>query len=584
MKKSATCLLLIMSFLCVSLMTGMNVTKGYAAASEMENIALEYTVTFDCNGGMYNSTSTTFSQSVLPGGLVAQPDESLMERDNCSFNSWVTSTGKVWQFDEDTVEQNFTLYAKWNWDNSQRIEQWGSGTTGIQNYFSYKYYASTNWGMVSSNSTISVSGFAPIEMGGEDPDPNAPTPDDALFPDSDIETAIKTSGIASSYGGCGPIAMIGILDYFSRYRGFTSIMNDPTDSTDRRLLAYDVFKTTDTIEVPDILSIDDDLLLAQSGMITEENLNQQMAASSGGDKQTLTLPNKYVDAFNTLMKDKYHLDNQIVAHSQGWLLVGLNQKINRIKQSIDEGLPVTLYCGLGGNGDFGNHYVNVYEYQEWQGIDKDGNAISNVVFKARLNWGYGQSYVAYMDSELLKTLFSGVIYYTVKDNNQLIRPIDFADDFVNGNGQGQYFFYEKKTDITTSDGFTFGTSRLRCGYIENEFLVLSANRANAGLAYLAMEFNINVKAINFDISLWSGIEGLGSGDYVKLYYMDENGNWQEHMTFDIYRMSTMKDYPDNLYVEFQEATSGIKFEVYESTPSGDRNSGRVVIGDMNLFY
>lgn len=99
-----------------------------------------------------------------------------------------------------------------------------------------------------------------------------------------------------------------------------------------------------------------------------------------------------------------------------------------------------------------------------------------------------------------------------------------------------------------------------------------------------MEFNINVKAINFDISLWSSSEGLGGGDYIKLYYMDTNGNWQEYMTFDIYRMSRLKQYPDNFYVEFQQATRGIKFEVYESTPSGDRNSGRVVIGDMNLFY
>ena len=102
--------------------------------------------------------------------------------------------------------------------------------------------------------------------------------------------------------------------------------------------------------------------------------------------------------------------------------------------------------------------------------------------------------------------------------------------------------------------------------------------------FIEMKFNIDIKAINFDISFWSGSEGLGADDYVKLYYLDESGNWQEQMTFDIFRMSTLKQYPDNLYVEFQQATSGIKFEVYESTPSGDRNKGRVVIGDMNLFY
>ena len=85
-----------------------------------------------------------------------------------------------------------------------------------------------------------------------------------------------------------------------------------------------------------------------------------------------------------------------------------------------------------------------------------------------------------MDSDLLSVLTSGVIYYEVKDNNQLIRPNDFSKEFVNGNGQGQYYFYDKTADIITSDGFNFGTKRLRCGYIEDKYLVLSANRKDAG--------------------------------------------------------------------------------------------------------
>ena len=34
--------------------------------------------------------------------------------------------------------------------------------------------------------------------------------------------------------------MMGILDYFARYRGYTSIMDNPTKSDDRIRLAYDV--------------------------------------------------------------------------------------------------------------------------------------------------------------------------------------------------------------------------------------------------------------------------------------------------------------------------------------------------------
>ena len=139
MKKMAICLLLAISLTGVSFMTGMSTATGFAASDIMAEAASEYTVTFDCAGGTYNS-SASFSQSVISGGLATEPNESLMVRHNCSFDGWVTSAGKEWNFSEDTVNQNLTLYAKWNWNDSRKIEEWGSGTTGIQNYFEDKYY------------------------------------------------------------------------------------------------------------------------------------------------------------------------------------------------------------------------------------------------------------------------------------------------------------------------------------------------------------------------------------------------------------------------------------------------------------
>lgn len=440
------------------------------------NIAMTYDVVFDCNGGVYDSTIVSFQQTVIAGSLLNEPDTTKMARNNCTFSGWYTLNGTSWNFEEDTVNEDITLRAKWNWDDSYRLENWSS----IDSYFSEKYYLSTGWRITSKKSVKDVSGHLPVEVKGSDTD---------LYPTSDIETAIETSGIASSYGGCGPLAMIGILDYFARYENYTSIMNNPQNSTDRIQLAYDVFTETNTIEMPKLKN--EEAVLARESTST----------FSGGGKNTLTLPGDYVNAFNSLMSTKYNLNNQLSAHSQGWMLTSLSSKINKIKQSIDLGLPVTVYAGLAGSGDLGNHYVNVYEYQNWMGIDRDGKAINNVVFNVRVNWGWGQSSPRYMDATMLSAAFSGVIYYEVKDNNQLIRPIDFSTDFVNENGQGQYFFYEKTADITTLDGFTFGTSRLRCGYIENQYLVLSANRSGAGLATLEMNFNINVKAMNFDISL-----------------------------------------------------------------------------------
>lgn len=182
-------------------------------------------------------------------------------------------------------------------------------------------------------------------------------------------------------------------------------------------------------------------------------------------------------------------------------------------------------------------------------------------------------------------LLSGIIYYVVEDNNQVILPEYFGDDFINDStNQGQYFFYEKETQIMTHIGFIFDTKRLRCSYIENKYLVLSANRENAGLAYLEMKCNVVIKTMNLDISLWNNNEDLGANDHIKLYYKDQNGIWQEQMDFNVFIISTSRQFLDNLYIEFDNLTYEIKFGVYESTPSGDRNKGRVVIGDINLFY
>jgi hypothetical protein len=100
-----------------------------------------------------------------------------------------------------------------------------------------------------------------------------------------------------------------------------------------------------------------------------------------------------------------------------------------------------------------------------------------------------------------------------------------------------------------------------------------------------MNFDQKIKAINFDISLWSGIEGLGlDTDTVKLLYKNNNGDYVEAIDFDIMKLSTSKQKPSNYYYKFPVETSTIKFEVIDKNPSGDRNKGRVVIGNMNIFY
>lgn len=65
------------------------------------------------------------------------------------------------------------------------------------------------WNKLEDVSISSVSGNNIINMQG------------AYFPQNDIEEAINQTGVTSNYGGCGPIAMMGVLDYFARFLGTT---------------------------------------------------------------------------------------------------------------------------------------------------------------------------------------------------------------------------------------------------------------------------------------------------------------------------------------------------------------------------
>jgi uncharacterized repeat protein (TIGR02543 family) len=73
-----------------------------------------FTVTFDSNGG-----SAVSSQTVYDGNKATEPTEPTKE--GYIFNGWWydgTEAAGLWDFDENTVTENMTLYADWIVDNS----------------------------------------------------------------------------------------------------------------------------------------------------------------------------------------------------------------------------------------------------------------------------------------------------------------------------------------------------------------------------------------------------------------------------------------------------------------------------------
>ena len=148
--------------------------------------------------------------------------------------------------------------------------------------------------------------------------------------------------------------------------------------------------------------------------------------------------------------------------------------------------------------------------------------------------------------------------------------------------ESRYYFLNEGIRTTTyySGNVTINTSRLRCGYIENSYVVLSARRENAGTAYLELNFNVPIYSYLASVCLWSNNENIDGSCLVKS--KDSNGNW----TTDINLLTdcvlpTKANGPLRIPLIHNQPVYGIRFEVTASA-LGDRNKGRLCIDDVVL--
>lgn len=129
----------------------------------------------------------------------------------------------------------------------------------------------------------------------------------------------------------------------------------------------------------------------------------------------------------------------------------------------------------------------------------------------------------------------------------------------------------------TQNGLTIDTERLRCGYIEESYIVLSPRREDAGRAYFEMNFDKPVYSFAYRACMWSATENLDGAAIIQI--KNAQGLW-----------STLKDIPisslktkENGLTLFTETTLsgiyGLRFET-TATATGDRNKGRFCLGDI----
>lgn len=203
---------------------------------------------------------------------------------------------------------------------------------------------------------------------------------------------------------------------------------------------------------------------------------------------------------------------------------------------------------------------------------------------------YGRTYYVYIVARQTD-------YFTTGNYSSKLFEFAEPDDFntkvqIKPNEWGfepQYFFESNKeghtTTTITDHGLTITTERLRCGYIENSYVILSPKRENAGLAYLELTFDQPVYSYMFGITLWSNNEGLNSSTCTAVVeVMDENGNWT--VDLDLFNdlpngFSVRTQQVDRYEVAHSEGIYGIRF-VMTAPATGDRNKGRLCIDDIIL--
>ena len=200
-------------------------------------------------------------------------------------------------------------------------------------------------------------------------------------------------------------------------------------------------------------------------------------------------------------------------------------------------------------------------------------------FGMKFDGGHVHSSNVYMTNYKNVTKYScpcGLIHSEIYD----IFPEDW-------NFEERYYFENEGIKETkfTLENFEVDTSRLRCGFIENEVINLSPNRLDAGEAYFEMKFNKYIKQMDVDISFWSDEEYLNKflGDYAYIQIKDKLGVWQNEIDLLDYGISTDRYNQTKISISIPQCTKSIRFIAHVEIPLSARNKGRISIGNMKLY-
>lgn len=146
----------------------------------------------------------------------------------------------------------------------------------------------------------------------------------------------------------------------------------------------------------------------------------------------------------------------------------------------------------------------------------------------------------------------------------------------------EYNFNILTGEVSTTSGDIVDIERLRCGYISDSYLTMSAKRNNAGTAYLQYNFDYGIHSITYDLGLWSDNESLKLNSSIRLEALNSEGEWIIIRMFDPYNMSVDKDNLLTYTDVIPFLTYSYRFIVETNMVQNENNRGRVVIGDIDI--
>jgi len=284
----------------------------------------------------------------------------------------------------------------------------------------------------------------------------------------------------------------------------------------------------------------------------ETNLKDKLVEFNGGEKSSWgkTVRDALID----------YAEYANLSCIAGYYFFDINMR-SELKQNH----PVIIFGSLPdpNGGSKINHAVTAY------GLDNNDPIV---------NYGWG-SITA--EVTLSSGLLGSVTTFKLNDYEETvsIAPTDYKFD--------TFYNTEEVTEEHYVDGFNFSTTRLRTGYIKNEYITLSPRKEGYGTAYLEYNFSQPVSSIDVDLTFWSNDERYYISDnptaifeYRDLY----TNTWSTKADLLDIDLPTDRTNPARYTFSFPGKTKSIRFYTHFESMSGwkDRNKGRICIGDMDV--